>query len=232
MPRKYVPKTKKNRRYSRRSHRKRNVLSFSKAPIPNKFATKLRYVESQREIGTGAGGIAGVHMFTCNGLYDPDITGTGHQPRGFDQFMSMYDHYTVIGAKIVVDYCQKPTHTNAGNFILGIACKDSPTPHTDPNDYYEARNVVTKYMPGQGSTTTPAVPLRLSKTCSIKKFLGRSKVLADPELKGNSASNPTEQAYFHIFIGSGDNADETNISINVRIEYLVVFTEPKQPTQS
>lgn len=225
MPRKYVPKTKKYRSRPRRNYRKRNMLSFTKAPMPNQFATKLRYQEAV-SINPGIG-VAGVHVFSSNGLFDPNITGTGHQPRGFDQLMAMYDHYTVIGAKITCDFVEGASYDNH----VWIAIKDSATVHANPTDYLEGRNVISRILPhsgtGQSSVRT------LTKTFSTRKFLGRSKVLADSELKGSSVANPTEQAYFHIGIAVvNSSADESTQSVNVRIEYLVVFSEPKQPSQS
>lgn len=226
MARKYVSKkAKKYRRRARKYYRKRSMLSFSKAPMPNKFATKLRY-QSAVSVNPGAAGAAGVHVFSANGLYDTDITSTGHQPRGFDSFMAMYDHYTVIGAKIICNFVEGASYDNH----VFIALKDSSTVYTDPNDYLEGRNVVSTVLPhsgtGQSSVRT------LTKAFSTRKFLGRSKVMADSELKGSSTGNPNEQAFFHVGVAPLTSVDESGQNINVRIEFLVVFTEPKQPPQS
>ena len=35
----------------------------------------------------------------ANGLYDPQVSTGGHQPRGFDEFMTTYDMYTVHGSR-------------------------------------------------------------------------------------------------------------------------------------
>ena len=39
-----------------------------------------------------------------NSLFDPNLSGLGHQPRGFDQLMAVYEKYTVVAAKITVCY--------------------------------------------------------------------------------------------------------------------------------
>lgn len=228
MPPKYVKKTKKNYRRTRRSnYRKRKMLSFTKAPMPNKFATKLRYV-SYSNIDGGAG-VPGVHLVRANCLYDPDQTLVGHQPRGFDQIMTMYDHFVVIGSRITVDFV-----TNSGTahspFVVGIALKDSSAT-TDTNSYQEGRNVVTKVM-RTTTATSGGQRLTLSKTFSARKFLGRSKPLSDPELKGSASSSPLEQAVFHIFYAPLSTTDLLPITVQYRIDYLAVFIEPKQPAQS
>lgn len=232
MPRKYVPKTKKtNRRPRYRRARPRKMLSMYKAPIPNKIAAKLRYSDATT-IDPGVLGL-GVHVIMANGCYDPDNTGAGHQPRGFDQYMAMYDHYTVVGSKITVTFL----HTREGILdatLVGIACRDGTGTATSINSYAEGRNVVSRVLPGHDASSSPIQPITLSKTCSTRKFLGRSKVMSDPELKGNASNNPAEDICYHIFCGTpwliGDPGQAINI--NFVIDYLVVFHEPKQPAQS
>lgn len=220
MPRKYVPKKKKFYRRSRR-YKRSNKLSFYKAPLPNMLASKMRYVEN---ISINPGfGLAGVYVVSANGMYDPNFTGTGHQPRGFDQIMSMYDHYTVIGSKIVVEF----TPTGNYNSTIFVSLKDSVTGLT-ANDYLEGRNVSSAVLQptGNGHVKT------LSKTFSARKFLGVSHPMSSSLLRGSDTSNPSEQAYYHIGIKALQAVDESEVQINFRVEYLVIYTEPKQPTQS
>lgn len=37
------------------------------------------------------------YVFNVNSVYDPDSTGTGHQPRGYDQYAGFYNAYIVRG---------------------------------------------------------------------------------------------------------------------------------------
>lgn len=233
MARKYAKKTKKSnrrpRKYRSRSH---NLLSFSKAPVPNRFATKLRYVSDQNlSVNPGSGGTAGVHIVSANGLYDPDITATGHQPRGFDQLMAMYDHYVVIGAKITVYFSRQNGQANEDSMVA-IAVKDSATPATDINDYLEARNVVSRAFAGGYNGESKSNPISLTKTSSTRKFLSVTKPLSSNNVRGTVVSNPSEQLYFHIAVAPFGIGDAAATNIWYRIEYLTVFVEPKQPTQS
>ncbi len=45
---------------------------------------------------TGAGG---QYLFRLGSLYDPDFTGTGHQPYGFDALAGIYTRYRVLRTK-------------------------------------------------------------------------------------------------------------------------------------
>lgn len=217
----------KRKRNFRRKFRKSN---FSKAPMPNRFATKLRYVGSAQL--NPAVGLPAVHVVNAIGCFDPDVTAAGHQPRGFDQLMTMYDHYTVIGSKITVDFCN--TANSAGEAsTIGIAVKDTATAYTDANNYLEGRNIISTVLPS-ANTGGPAPMRTLHKAMSTRKFLGVSKPLSSDTIRGDVTANPTDSSYFHIFIQALANvaADLPSYAIQFRVEYLVVFTEPVQPAQS
>lgn len=221
----YVSKAKKTRkRFHRRKRRYTKSLVLSKAPIPNKFATKLRYADYQT-IDPGTSGAAGVLVLSANGLYDPNITGVGHQPRGFDQWMTMFDHYTVIGAKLTVRFISV---NNTEPLIVGINLKDNNTAYTDKNDYEEGRNLKTQLI----NSNANEEHRQLSLTFSAKKFLGISKPLAATLIRGSASANPTEQAYFHVWGAPMSSNDTGSFKVQYWIDYLAVFHEPKQPTQS
>lgn len=42
------------------------------------------------------------HIFTLNSIFDPDWTGTGHQPYGHDSVQSLYNKYKVSACKIEI----------------------------------------------------------------------------------------------------------------------------------
>lgn len=227
MPRKYVSRkkrttTKRRRKYTRKS------LSFSKAPIPNKFAAKLRYSEYVT-VDPAAGGISGVHVWNASSCYDPNTTGVGHQPRGFDQWMSMFDHFVVVGCKITATFCLV-NQTIDRAATCGISLKDSPATNPDYNDYMEGRNVTSRLI--TGGARSDARTVTLSKTYSPRKFLSITKPLSSQLIRGSAQSNPSENAYFHTWIAPAGTVDMDGCTIQVVIDYLVVFVEPKNPAQS
>jgi hypothetical protein len=161
---------------------------------------------------------------SANGLYDPDISGTGHQPRGFDQLMAMFDHYVVTNAEIrLIGVTNAPSLTPATAHV-GICVRDSATTETTPYEYIE-----------QGwnrwtiSSSTAGVDL--CHKVDILKFLGRSNALADPYLKGSASANPTEDVNFHVWVANPYSADTTVHYLYCRVEivYDTWFIEPKDP---
>lgn len=194
-------------------------------PLKTQQLVKFTYADSFTL--NPAAALADQYIYSCNGIYDPDITGIGHQPRGFDQVMSLYDHYVVIGAKLTL-YAWNPD-TTYGNMTT-VHIQDDATTTTDPEDIMERRNAKMKILSSRNGGIDNAI---ITYQVNPNTFLGRSKPLADPDLKGSTAANPTEQAYFVIStFGVSNTADTGGISGRVKIEYTAVLIEPQQPTKS
>lgn len=193
--------------------------------MPNKFVTKLKYVE-QFTVNPGAAGVTGVHTFCANGIYDPNLTGVGHQPRGLDEMFKFYQHGTVIGSKIKLRWDNSDP---SNNVLVGINLRSNTTTSSDPNDYMEQSNGLFKMSSIEtGSHDTGVLSYKFNN-----KFLGVSKPLSEADLRNTTAANPTEQAVYHVWCADavGTN-DPSSLICVVEIEYIVVFTERKDLTQS
>lgn len=214
---------KKKTKYARKRRYRKKSYPLMRSPVAKKMITKLRYNDGF-SVDPPSGGISRF-VLSCNGLYDPDVSGTGHQPRGFDQIMPLYDHYVVVGAEIRCMFVNASSAINDQN-IVGIALKDTPTQSVLLNDYLETGYVRSKMCSSQDT------PVTITYKCNPNKFLGRSKPLSDPDLKGSALANPVEQAYFHGFAGSAIAGDGGLVQVNFTVDYIVVFIEPKNPAQS
>ena len=194
------------------------------APFAKSFLFKTRYVSSKTAVqGLGAG-VPGTYIFSLNSLYDPDKTLLigGHQPIGFDQMMMMYDHYTVIGARVrVTAWNQDPDESQ----VIALHIKDNQSVNTDSNNILE--NGLNRWAllgtTGSGSDTKT-----LSINCSISKFFGR-KVLQGDKYSGSATTDPTDGVYLHITAipVTGGAAVPLSIRTCVEIQYIAVLTEPK-----
>lgn len=210
---------KKKRKYSsyhapvRRSGAK--LITYGEGPVGRTRKAKMVYGD-RYVIDDG-----GTMVFAANGLYDPDITGVGHQPRGYDQIIQLYDHYVVTKAKIEVW-----GGTIGIPSILSIRMKDSITPQSfDIKDVIEDSNGVYK-VTGQFANGYVCMEV------DVGKFLGRKDPMSDPHLKGSDVSNPQEGCFFHVSASTLDAVEGSINNVIVRITYEATFIEPKLPTSS
>jgi hypothetical protein len=51
-------------------------------------------------VGLGSSAGVSLYQFAGNGCFDPDITGTGHQPYYWDTYTGVYNYYSVMGSRV------------------------------------------------------------------------------------------------------------------------------------
>ena len=204
-----------------------NTIVDSFLPIfPNVAVRKLRYTTANQISVTS--GVLNTHVFSLNGLYDPDYTGTGHQPMGFDQMMPFYNHYHVTKAKVHVIFSMLEGD-RAG--AVGIKVTPDTTPPGSHEDLIEEGRNSWDTIAGAASTTNGTKALRCSVNVPAVNGLSRANFLADTEYQGTIISNPTEQTYIHLCAWSS-SLNSFTVRFDVVIDYEAVFTEPRNLTPS
>jgi hypothetical protein len=169
------------------------------------------------------------YFFSANGMYDPNITGTGHQPMGFDTMMTYYEQATVLHSCITVQAYNNST-TVPCRVWLSLA--PDTTAITDTTELTE--NGLIKHV---DLNTVGANRIGvLSLGCDIAKYFGRQRgrgILDDVNLYCTAAANPTEQVYFNI-CSSGILATSGtyNMTFQAILSYDVVFWEPRKAATS
>ncbi len=196
--------------------------------FPASSSKKLPYFEPGFSLA-GTAGVIQQYAFTANGLYDPNITGTGHQPLGFDTMMLYYEQYTVLRSRITINFAGNGTQP-----CTVALCLAPDTTALALPDVIENGLVVYKSVDGRGNGGygTGQRLGSLSLACDVAKYFGRAtkrELLDDPNLYGTVATNPTEQVYFIItMFGFGGLTDNTSCSFQAVIEYDACFWEPRK----
>lgn len=171
---------------------------------------------------TGAASAANAYVFSCNGMYDPDITGTGGQPMGFDQMMSFYNHYTVVRSKIQVIL----SNTSTADLVsCGVLLSGSSTVTSNIEDMIENGDIVLSTLTFYGQ---PGCMAKIVKNCDCAKFQGIDDIMDDPNMRGDAASNPVEQMYFHVVDYNPYTANVIGLRAQVLIQFEAVFHEPRK----
>lgn len=90
----------------------------------DKFTVYVDYVDTNQKMTTYDGGM--VHVWKMNDIYDPDHTGTGHQPYFTDVWKSIYDKYAVLSCEydITLVNCSNEniTFSSGGSYRQRPAC--------------------------------------------------------------------------------------------------------------
>jgi len=190
--------------------------------LPISKLGKLPYAETVIGVlNTGALGIPNAYVFTANGMFDPNITSTGHQPMGFDQMMLFYEHYTVTKSKITVNFI----NTNPTDSVfVGILIAPDATIGTNINTLLENGMYVKKQLSHlTGGNNLGALTI----SANISKINGKKDVKSENDFRGDITANPVEQTYYHIFCYNPYGV-ASSCSFEVLIEYDAIFTEPRK----
>jgi len=188
------------------------------------------YYESALGLTAPTTGNAVTYFFSANGIYDPNITGTGHQLIGFDQMMLLYEQATVVRSSIEVTFNVGPGLT----VQCGVALFPDATGLTNPQQLVE--NGLIKMIPiTSGSSTFQNQHMRtqVRLDCDVAKYFGRPSyqgLLNDDNLYTTAAANPVEQVYYGIVAWqiSPDGSTTTSIGFDVLIAYDAIYWEPRK----
>ena len=222
----YTRKNKKSKK-ARRSNAVRRYRSgynqgvSKRIGFPKSMMTKMRFCATHA-LDPGTATIAS-YQFRANDVYDPDYSGAGHQPLGFDQYSQLYEHFTVLGSKITV------TAATSGSVpvVIGITKDSDATRTTSFDTIQEQPDTCWKVH-------TPGSPAKqLSCRLSAKKWFNKLAVKDSDRLQGTNLASPEEVVFYHLWAkGLSASVDPSAIDCNITIDYIVLWTEPKELPQS
>jgi hypothetical protein len=193
--------------------------------MANRQIVKMRYSE---DINLTAGVNLSNYDFRANSIYDPNLSGVGHQPLSHDQWANFYDHYVVLGAKIKVTLWHGSS-TATDNVFFSLALQDTNNVMTSQSMIREQpRTSWTMLTPPNAGKSMRT----LSKKFSAKKFFGAKSVITWDKLGATLGNNPTEDALFRIFYQNATSVNNVSVSANIIIDYIVLLSEPKVLVQS
>jgi hypothetical protein len=190
--------------------------------FPNTIITKLRYCDQLSMTSTL--GATALYVFAANGIFDPDITATGHQPMYRDNYAALYDQYVVIGSKIKITVSNMSA-THSGT--IGINGDDDSSGAVNLSTHMEQNN--SKWIQlgplGSGRDTETI-------TCTFEPLRDFGVAAKDDGASATAvASNPNE-LWCYQFFAATNGANTGVFEFSVEIDYTVKFTELQTPVQS
>lgn len=189
-----------------------------------RLRSSLIYSEKDISVNPGLAGSTGVRVFSLSSLYDPDFTGAGHQPAGFDQIMAIYEQFQVISVKYRIVITNQDGTEGA---IHGVSVCDVSTTNPDARVYIE--NGQTQWNVTTGNTQCgPSV----STFCGVVDLpkshgLSYSQYMGDDVYKGSASASPTENMFLHVWAASSAGADSGTQLLLIELQYDCLFTGGK-----
>lgn len=220
----------KKRFIRRRRYGRKNKIILNKMSVgaPQSVVRRLRY-QDYGVLNVGAAGVVDRDYYRLTSPYAP--MGSGGQrnasARFYDEYMQMYKYFTVLGAKVTVQYTNTDTSEQQR---AGVTVTDSTGAQTVGDDYVEnerlTKNALLGVEGGQSMRT-------FTINWSAKKWFSHPTILAERDMEGTITSNPSTNAYFHLWADNPWGYQPTNgVAYVVTIDYIVKFRTPKLIAQS
>lgn len=204
----------------------RRIINGPGFGFPATKVIPMRYTDIVT-LTTGAGTMQSWN-WRANSIYDPDNSGTGHQPIGHDQWAQFYGRYCVIGSKIRV-YCNDSSTAQAYPFLFGVQLvNDTGSALTDYTTIVEqGREKFSIHNRNYDAKRA------VSHGFSMKKFFNLANCKDNMQAHGaHFGANPVEQATFRLWLQSQDKTSSVSNNFLVIIDYSVLLSEPLNLPQS
>jgi len=224
MPRRMMKKRayRKKPAYKRRGGQRTTLVNTSLNPTPARFITKHKYAEA---VTTGTAGL-NTYRWNLNSLYDPNRTGLGHQPYGYDQIGILYNRYRVISCKYVLSAIS----TDANIAVAVLPSNDAAPPITNVSEARE--NPRGKYI-----VQNPGGTLKVLKgNVYLPALTGRTKTqyMSGEQYQAQTGASPTELMTLNCYAQglNDDPAFNPAPTFNILLEYTVEWFDPINQDQS
>lgn len=196
----------------------RRQLQPRSYPIPRSYEYTGRYVDFSFLLDPGIGSPAW-QVFNLSSLFDPDTTGTGHQPIGFDQLIPMYDHYTVHHAEVRLIFTS--TDVTYPQMAV-IALEDEATTSTQFATVVENGRCSYDVVGPRGGSQQ-VVELTMDIDHSL--FFGRN-VLSGDKYMGTATTSPLEACFLHVGVSGVAALNTGGCFVSAEIIYHARLSEP------
>lgn len=173
------------------------------------------------------------HCFSGNSPYDPDVSGVGVQPYGYDNWCSntgFYYRYKVMASSITMYMsCNELTAQSpiVRYFLWPQQDGSYPSSH-DPSDLSQIPRVVQR-MSGVNNTSGSCIKIKAYATTN--SVLGKAQG-SDDDATAAYNSSPTNEWFWWIAADNSSWDTDVAIKMNVKIKYYTILMQPNSMNES
>jgi len=200
-------------------------LTISEAPNKVTGASdiqlvKLKYSSTLIDFTASVGYYA--HVFRLNSLFDPDYTGVGAQPLGFDQWAALYGSYRVTRASVKLTAAA--TVSQAIPMVMGIYPSVDASTETIIDNAMQKPRSSYQVVSWVGTSKNT-----VKRSYSLNAILGLTpeQYRTQPETAATVSSNPATPVYLTVFAfnlnGTWSATAASNPTLVFELEFEVEF---------
>lgn len=210
----------KNKKNNKKNGNNRLSIRATQTVTVPALSVKLPYpyfgLMTEAAAGSGAS-----QSFAINNVFDPDFSGVGAQPLGFDQFAQFYGRYRVTRIMIEASFANSSTSP----IVVGMYASAQSTLPANPLAWtVQPRSVKAVQLGGSSSGPSVAV-LRASWNLWDVFGVTKSEYMDEMDFAATFSGGPARQAYLHCFIVGGGVAVQTS-RLFARLYYSVEMSQP------
>lgn len=198
---------------------------FPGVGFPDELHCTLKYVEDSIAF---SGVSPSAQVFRINSLFDPNLTGTGHQPLWFDQLSIPYGKYLVVAARVEAEIINLNTANGIAKCVsLYDDVDNSANIVQELSESRYAREVISGMQTGSNAVEKLIMPV-----IPIAKLFGQKEIESDPDVYSLVTTNPQDVAYYIFKAKASDGINAMAITVNFTIYFDCIFKELQSPTSS
>ena len=224
----YIRKNKKAMSYRRKgiTPKPRGILDnlvFIKGKdfMPQEMMTRFNYTE---KVTFSVVSNPTLYYFRGNSGFDPNQTGTGNQPVGWDNMNTFYTYCECYASRIMV------TWINGTTVPMEVVL--APVASTTENIDFAVAGALPKCKRGYiGSSATDTRVHSLTNYATVKDLLGIERG-SGSDVRSTFLTNPAAQFYWATYQQATDTATAMTFVFNISITYFCILSGRKVIAQS
>lgn len=195
--------------------------------VPDRVRVNLTYSDYNYVLTSTTGSYA-EFLFKGNSAFDPDQTGAGHQPLGYDQWKAFYNRYRVWYSTIKVDTAV-PGSANASSQML-VCLYPTSNVGGSSTMAQALEQPYSKYI--QTTNGINGMPHTLFHRANTAKFLGYKDIDDSDDLQAQITADPNHLWYWSISGTTSDGSSTGTILLTVKMVMCVEFFDRINLAQS
>lgn len=197
-------------------------------PFPREFLVKMHYGH-WTGLTVPGGGVAGGINFRLNSLFDPDLSGVGHQVYQYDQLTALYNKSIVLACKVELRWSNPSADgLYVGYSVVGPVSAPAAGKGIDYIKELPTAQVIPMNNSGsQVRTQTVYVKLHQLFGVDKKAFIANTTY---HETMGAATTVPN--ALIQPFVIDPSGGSSMNVALEIKLTYYAKLWEFKDPGQS